>query len=71
MSEECATNTDKELWREVEGDFYSASLFVTKNGGIGIEVGGTVFVRPIRYWHSLAFDAAKEAGRTANEQSSD
>lgn len=46
-------NTDKELWREKEGDFYSPSIHVTKGGGIGINVGGSVYVRPVREWHSL------------------
>lgn len=47
-------NTDRELWREREGDYYSPSLHVTQGGGIGIDVGGYVFVKPIREWHALA-----------------
>ncbi len=47
-------NTDRELWREREGDYYADSIHVTKGGGIGINCGGTVFVRPIRTWHALA-----------------
>jgi hypothetical protein len=50
---ECA-NTDRELWRETEGDYYAPSIHVTEHGGIGINVGGTVVVRPIREWHALA-----------------
>jgi hypothetical protein len=47
-------NTDRELWREPPGDYYAASLFVTEGGGIGMQVGGLVFVKPIRDWHQLA-----------------
>lgn len=47
-------NTDKELWRETPGDFYSPSLHVTAAGGIGINVGGFVAVMPLREWHKLA-----------------
>jgi len=47
-------NTDKELWREREGDNYADSIHVTKEGGIGINCGGTVFVRTLRAWHALA-----------------
>lgn len=49
-----ARNTDRELWREREGDYYSPALFVTEGGGIGIDVGGNVVVRPIREWHKLS-----------------
>lgn len=52
-------NTDRELWREPhpEGDaysYYSPSIHVTEGGGIGIDVGGTVHVMPLRAWHRLA-----------------
>ncbi len=47
-------NTDRELWRETEGDFYAPSIRVTESGGIGMSVGGTVIVMPIRDWHALA-----------------
>ena len=47
-------NTDKEIWRRVKDDFYSPSIFVTKEGGIGIKKGGMVFVKPVEQWHSLA-----------------
>ena len=49
-------NTDRELWREREGDYYANSIFVTKHSGIGINCGGSVIVRPIREWHKLASD---------------
>lgn len=47
-------NTDRELWRETPGDYYSPRLFVTEGGGIGIDVGGYVTVLPLRNWHSAA-----------------
>jgi len=52
-SEKLAASTDKELYRETE-DYYSPSIHVTKGGSIGMNVGGTVFVKPIREWHHLA-----------------
>lgn len=45
-------NTDRELFREKPDDYYAASLHVTKEGSIGINVGGTVYVRPLREWHA-------------------
>ena len=47
-----AANTDRELWRETD-DYYAPSIHVTAGGGIGINVGGTVFVKPVREWHAL------------------
>jgi hypothetical protein len=51
-------NTDRELWREPDkdgkGDFYSDSVHVTQEGGIGINVGGLVFVKSLAEWHKLA-----------------
>lgn len=52
MSE--TANTDRELWRETEGDYYSPRIFVTSQGGIGIDVGGHCIVRPIKGWFDLA-----------------
>lgn len=49
---EASANTDRELFREVEGDFYSPSVHVTADGKIGMAVGGTVIVRSIRDWHT-------------------
>lgn len=46
-------NTDKEIWREKEGDFYSDSIHVTKDGGIGINVSGHVVVKTVQKWHQL------------------
>lgn len=59
MTEREAKNTDRELWRERPGDFYADSLFVTEGGGIGLNCGGTVCVKPIRAWMQLAIDAAR------------
>jgi len=50
-------NTDREIWRgpdEGNGSYYADSIHVTEQGGIGINVGGTVFVKPVREWHKLA-----------------
>jgi hypothetical protein len=55
-------NTDRELWREVDGDYYAPSIFVTVGGGIGINVGGYVHVMPLRQWHALA-EAARPIPR--------
>jgi hypothetical protein len=52
--DEAVKNTDRELWREIEGDYYSASIFVTQEGSIGINVNGLCIVRPVRDWHMLA-----------------
>ena len=49
-----ALNTDRELWREREGDYYADSLHVTEGGGIGMNCGGSVIVMPIRKWHEAA-----------------
>jgi len=50
--EQCAANTDREIWREREGDYYADSIHVTDSGGIGINCGGHVIVAPIRKWHA-------------------
>jgi len=46
-------NTDKELWRE-SPDYRANSIHVTEGGGIGINVGGHVIVKPLKEWHKLA-----------------
>ena len=56
-----AANTDRELWREREGDFYADSIHVTAQGGIGIDCGGTVVVLPVREWHRRALLAPSPA----------
>ena len=50
-----ATNTDEEIWRKTPDDYYSPSIHVTRDGQIGINVGGQVIIAPIEAWH--------EAGR--------
>jgi hypothetical protein len=44
-------NTDKEIWRRVPGDYYSPSLHVTKEGCIGLDVGGSVTVMAAEHWN--------------------
>lgn len=56
-----AANTDRELWRgpdEGGGSFYADSIHVTEGGGIGINCGGYVIVKPLREWFALAAPAA-------------
>lgn len=43
-------NTDRELWRAVEGDYYADSVHVTEGGAIGIDCGGRVIVCTPRMW---------------------
>ena len=62
-----AKNTDRELWRETEGDFYAPSIHVTESGSIGMNVGGSVVVMPIYEWHALAFAADKAALAAARD----
>lgn len=57
---EAAKNTDRELWRDHNGDYYGNSIFVTESGGIGINCGGSVVVKPLREWFALT--AAAEVG---------
>lgn len=59
LMSEAVQNTDRELWRERKGDFYSDSIHVTKDGGIGINVGGHVIVMPLFEWHALASGATR------------
>lgn len=47
-------NTDREIWREKPGDYYSDSIHVTEYGGIGMSYKGRVLVAPLKMW----FDAA-------------
>lgn len=61
-----AKNTDRELWREREGDYYADSIHVTEQGGIGINCGGLVIIKPVREWHKLA--SAPSATRPTDEE---
>jgi hypothetical protein len=54
VRDQACKNTDREIWRERDGDYYADSIHVTEHGGIGIDCGGLVHVRPIRTWHALA-----------------
>lgn len=47
-------STDREIWRESEGDYYADSIHVTEAGNIGINVGGYVIVKSVQEWHALA-----------------
>lgn len=55
-----ALNTDRELWREQStlpadpDNYYAPSIHVTTSGMIGINVGGSVIVLPLREWHRRA-----------------
>lgn len=55
-------NTDRELWRETEGDFYAPSIHVTQDGKIRIKVGGLVITKSLREWHALAVRAGYGLG---------
>jgi hypothetical protein len=48
-------NTDRHLWPDVsDPGAIHESIFVTAEGGIGINVGGYIYVKPLREWHNLA-----------------
>ena len=47
-------NTDRHLWPQVSDDVDCPKLFVTPGGGIAINVGGHVIVKPLSEWHKLA-----------------
>jgi hypothetical protein len=52
------TNSNRELFREDTGDpagsYYENSIHVAEGGRIGMNVAGTVYVKSIAEWHSLA-----------------
>ena len=57
MNEGSCQNNDKILYREKNSTHYGSfddSLFVTEGGGIGINVAGTVYVKPLKEWHQLS-----------------
>ncbi len=58
-----AKNTDTPLFSEIEDDYYSPSCHMTKTRELGINVGGTVFVRSLREW----FKAMNEPILSDNE----
>jgi len=54
--EECSQNTDKIIWKEPHSDHWGSFddyIFVTETGGIGVNVAGMVYVKPLKEWHSL------------------
>lgn len=61
----CKENTDVEIWREEEGNYYSPSIHKTIDNNIGINVGGLVFVKSAQDWHELA---KREAVREDEKQ---
>ena len=58
MSDNLCKNTDIEIWRETEGDYYADYISVTKGGGITICVVGSCVTNTVQDWHRLA-DTAK------------
>ncbi len=70
--QQCAVNTDREIWRRNAGelnDYYEPSIHVTAQGSIGINVGGTVYVKSVEDWHALArfFDTYQKLQRVLFE----
>jgi hypothetical protein len=61
-NEEAAVNTDKEIWRRTADDYYSPSIHVTEDNGIGINVGGHVIVKPVEDWHKAGLEHARLRG---------
>ncbi len=57
---EAQQNTDKVIWREKPGDYYSDSIHITDGGGIGINCGGHVIVAPLKMWHTAMWHTAGE-----------
>lgn len=56
MGNGCAQKTDKTLWVEPPSSQFSPqnSIHLTECGGIGMQVGGVVIVKPLRAWFDLA-----------------
>lgn len=72
--EQACANTDRELWREREGDYYADSVHVTAQGAIGINCGGYVYVKPLREWFKLAggpFPAKPDATPSSKQGTND
>lgn len=58
-----ALNTDRELWRAREGDYYADSVHVTEGGGIGMHAAyGRVIVKTVGEWHYLATEVERLKG---------
>lgn len=55
INDKCYQSTDKELWRTVEGDYYSKhKLYLTESGGLTLCQGGTCITLPPEDWFKLA-----------------
>jgi hypothetical protein len=69
---EAKVNTDRELWRESD-DWHANSIHVTEQGSIGIDVGGSVYVRPLKEWHKAVkdFDTLKAELTTVKQLHAD
>lgn len=61
-------NTDREIFRLSDSE-YAPSIHVTSENGIGINVGGHVFVKPVDEWHRLALAAQQGAQEPATSLS--
>lgn len=65
-------NTDKELWRTVEGDYYSKhKLYLTDRDSLMLCQGGTCITLPPEDWFNLAnlrFKTDQPAGLSPDEQ---
>lgn len=47
-------NTEREIYRRIEGDFYSPSIAVTADDNIVLKVGGLCVGKKIEDWHALS-----------------
>ena len=56
-----AKNTDRVIWITANEPSYCDSIHVTEYGGIGIDCGGLVIVKPLREWHRLASTPTNES----------
>lgn len=62
-------NTDRHLWPPViEEGAPHETMHVTAGGGIGINIGGYVIVKPMREWHRLAAEPALHLHAMTPEQ---
>jgi hypothetical protein len=62
IDESAGKNTDREVWRgsdDGNGSYYADSVHVTKEGGLGINVGGHVIVMNPRDWHRIGVEYLK------------
>lgn len=59
-------NEDRQLWQECD-DKGHRSMHVTKEGAIGINVGGSVRVMPLSKWHELAENSERHTLKPKDE----